>query len=126
MDWKKDISTYELRKEITQRKILAQIAQHDYVIKAWPIHAWGGVLIIVNFCVSFIGTKLLLDELSSYIRSYVNTYIEPVSLLGIVLPLLFAACVFLVLSAPTFYFIRKERRVYADFVREHPEHAQML
>lgn len=119
-NWKKDVTTSELKEELALRKAHAIKAREEYVARMYPGHRRDGRLTIVNFLVAIVGGSLLTPPLfNNYIGPHFGTYQGPVALL-------FAAFMMSVLFLPACYFIRKERRTYAGFFKEHPLHAEAL
>lgn len=118
-NWKKDVTVSELKEELKLRKVQAHKAREEYLARVYPEHRRDCWLAIANAGVAIIGGSLSSPFFLHNLGPYFGAYQAPFMLL-------FMAFLTGVLLLPACYLIRKERRMYASFFKEHPLHAEAL
>ncbi|MDO8520682.1 MAG: hypothetical protein Q7S52_01055 [bacterium] len=129
LNWKKDVSTEELKEELEQRvivcaeeirrqRVLARIAKEEYLARVWPRYRWLPLVGVLG-CFSAMAAAIVFAIAVMSFGPQASSF----SLLTTVPTLLGVELLFL---SPIIYMLLKEARLVRDFKKKHPEHAEAL
>ncbi|OGZ05317.1 MAG: hypothetical protein A3C93_04705 [Candidatus Lloydbacteria bacterium RIFCSPHIGHO2_02_FULL_54_17] len=130
VQWGKDVSDDELSAEIARRakireeyfagkKAQAEAAKQEYLDRVWPAYTLATWLSIANFVVAMFVTAFISGPIGHFARLHLGVFWEAGSLLGVFI-------VFVLVFSPGISVLVKERRLLANFRKEHPEFYESL